>query len=102
MRPDPLGITDFLSGALLMYTVSPIPAAIAEIHSIFLLAKGAATILEIPMPMPVYYLGGAADLLSATILYTGNPPILEAAAPILAGILFLKGVLTSLTMIGSI
>lgn len=89
-----MGALDLLSGLLLLFTVSPIPENIAAIHAWFLIFKGTATLIR-PMPlggMPIYVLGGAADILSATILFLGQPPILVGYKTYISGFLFLKGV----------
>jgi hypothetical protein len=97
---DPMGLTDLTSGLLIFFTVSPIPTGVAEIHALFLIYKGLASIVRyIPMPMPVFYLGGFADLISASILFIGTPPILADYSVYLAGFLLLKGVWTSLVTI---
>ncbi|MFB6174350.1 MAG: hypothetical protein ABEJ87_00045 [Candidatus Nanohalobium sp.] len=91
-----MGMLDLLSGILLLFTASPIPQNIATVHAWFLIFKGAATVIR-PLPlggMPIYVLGGAADILSATILFIGTPPILAGYKSYIAGFLFLKGVWT--------
>jgi len=96
VRLDPLGMLDLLSGILLLFTVSPIPADISAIHAWFLIFKGTATIIR-PIPlggMPVFILGGAADIISAGILFFGQPPILLDYKMHISGFLFLKGVWT--------
>ena len=96
IRFDPMGALDVLSGILLLFTVSPIPENIAAIHAWFLIFKGTATIVR-PVPlggMPVFILGGAADILSATILFLGQPPILMDYKVYISGFLFLKGIWT--------
>lgn len=93
IRPDPLGILDALSGLMLFYTVSPVPVFFAQIHAGFLVFKGAGTIVKpLYLPMPVYILGGAADLISAAILVTGKPPLMADFKIWIAGLLFLKGI----------
>jgi len=99
IRPDPIGFFDILVGVLLLFTTSPIPVAVAEIHAYFLIIKGVGTVIkQVRFPLPVFVLGGAADLLSATILFTGTPPILESYKTLMSGILFLKGVLSMLSL----
>jgi hypothetical protein len=93
IRPDPLGITDLLSGILLLLTVSQIPTVISEVHAAFLIFKGIGSMLKpIPLPLPVYYLGGPADIMSAGILYIGQPPIFADYKIYLAYILLFKGI----------
>ncbi len=95
INPSPLGLLDLLSGALLWFTIAPIPAIMAQGHAGFLIFKGLIDIFPAPrMPLPVYVLGGAADVLSAAILFTGNPPVLAGYKEWIAGALFLKGVFT--------
>lgn len=99
IRPDPIGILDIAVGIILLHTVSPVPTGFADIHSYFLILKGAGTIFKAPiLPMPVFILGGAADIVSAAILLTGNPPLIGGYKEIIAGILLLKGGLALLTM----
>lgn len=102
LRPDPLGLLDLAVGILMLYTISPVPAIIATIHAYFLIGKGIGSMINIPIfPLPVFILGGAADIISAAILYTGQPPLIgPGIQEILAMILFLKGVLTLITMMG--
>ena len=94
---DFMGPIDILSGLLVFFTVSPIPTGLAQIHAGFLIYKGIGShVRYIPLPMPVFYLGGFADLISAAILFVGTPPILADYSIYLAGALLLKGVWTSL------
>jgi len=99
IRPDPMGALDILSGILLWLTVSPLPVFMAQFHAGFLLFKGGASISGYfpTLPLPFFVLGGAADLLSAAILFTGNPPILAGYKHWIAGALFLKGIFTLLS-----
>lgn len=96
IKLDPLGGLDILSGLLLIFTVSPVPENIALAHAFFLIFKGLGTVIR-PLPlggMPVYVLGGAADILSATILFLGTPPLFVDYKLYISGFLFLKGVWT--------
>jgi hypothetical protein len=96
---DFFGLTDILSGLLLFFTVSPVPTSIAQLHAAFLVFKGAASYQKVFMlPMPVFYLGGFADLMSAAILFVGTPPVLAEYKIYLSGILLLKAVWTSFEM----
>ena len=89
---DPMGLADLLSGLLILFTVSPIPTGIAEIHAFFLIMKGLGTIIQpIILPAPFYYLGGPADLMSASILIVGHPPVFSDYKMLLSGFLVLKG-----------
>ncbi|MFB6147850.1 MAG: hypothetical protein ABEJ66_03115, partial [Candidatus Nanohaloarchaea archaeon] len=66
-------------------------------HSAFLVTKGSGSLLEARiLPLPVFVIGGAADLMSAAILFTGRPPVLVGYKNWLAGALFLKGLYTLL------
>lgn len=100
IRPDPIGFIDILAGFLLYFTVSPLPATVAQIHAIFLIYKGAGSMTPfIPLAgMPIFILGGAADIMSAFILYTGTPPILGGIKVWIAGILFIKGLFSLIAL----
>jgi hypothetical protein len=98
LRPDPVGALDLLSGVMLWFTVSPLPAALAAVHSGFLIVKGTGTIVE-PVPLrafglPFFVIGGAVDLMSAAILYVGTPPFLVDYKSFIALFLGLKGLWT--------
>lgn len=101
LRLDVLGLLDLLSGILLFFTVSPVPMWIASVHAGFLVFKGAGGMINsIRFPYMVFVLGGFADLISASILYFGQPPVLEAYKVWIAGALFLKGVWSMLALMG--
>lgn len=92
IRLDILGIIDIISAILLIYTQSPIPTSIAQIHASILLIKGIGGIIKpIQMPYPVFIIGGMADVLSAAILIVGQPPILVEYKNFITGILLFKG-----------
>ena len=97
INPDPTtlfaGLIDIVVGALLLYTESALPEQIAMAHTVFLLYKGLGSIVEaIPVGFyPVFVLGCFADLLSAAILYFGQPPLLLDYQVHLSALLFLKG-----------
>jgi len=92
IRPDPLGALDILSGSMLFFTVSGVPVLFAQLHAGFLVFKGTGSMIKpVYLPLPVYILGAAADLISAAILFTGSPPILAGYKTWIAGLLFLKG-----------
>jgi hypothetical protein len=92
LRFDALGLVDILSGILVFFTVSFVPTSIAHVHTAVLIFKGSGGMIRpVRLPFPVYVIGGMADVLSAAILYTGNPPFLAAYKGWLAGILLLKG-----------
>lgn len=94
---DFFGLTDLLSGIILFFTISPVPTGLAQIHSAFLVYKGIGSYIRlVPMPMPVFYLGAFADLISAAILFVGTPPILADYSVFLGGILLLKSVWTTM------
>ena len=89
---DPIGWLDVLSGALLYFTVSPIPIVLAESHAFFLLIKGTGTLIKPSIfPLPVFILGSGADIISASIILVGQPPVLAEYKLLISGILFLKG-----------
>lgn len=93
LKPDPIGIIDLLSGLLLWFTISPVPAEVAQVHAGFLIFKGIGTMAKPEIfPMPVYVLGMTADLMSAAILFTGKPPLLVDYKIFFSGFLFLKGI----------
>ncbi|MFB6190765.1 MAG: hypothetical protein ABEJ91_04310 [Candidatus Nanohaloarchaea archaeon] len=95
---DPLGLLDVSAGLLLWSTASPLPALLAQLHAGFLVFKGLGGMTRVNLlPMPVFVLGGAADLMSAAILFTGKPPLLVGYKGWIAGALFLKGVFTLLS-----
>lgn len=102
VRPDPLGILDVVSGIMLFYTISPVPVLFAQVHAGFLIFKGAGSMIEpLHLPVPVYILGGAADLISAAILATGNPPVLAGFKIWISGFLFLKGLWSLIAFMGN-
>jgi|AntDeeMetagen681_2_1112603.scaffolds.fasta_scaffold00942_2 hypothetical protein len=93
------GLLDIISGIFLYFTVSPIPVTITTLHAGFLVYKGSGTLIQpLPLGMPVFILGNAADLLSAAILLVGNPPFLGDYKIFLAGFLLLKGLMGFLSM----
>lgn len=97
------GILDLTVGILLLYTETALPGSIELLHSGFLIYKGAASIIA-PMPiggMPVYVLGSFADVLSAALLYFGQPPILIDYKNYIAIILFFKGSIGILGLLSS-
>jgi len=103
IRFDPMGALDLLSGLLLLFTVSPVSESIASLHAWFLIFKGIATIVR-PIPMggmPIFVLGGAADILSAAILFLGTPPLFVEYKVYISGFLFLKGVWTMFFLINT-
>lgn len=97
------GITDILVGVILLYTETALPETVGLAHSIFLIYKGVASIIVfIPLGgMPVYILGNFADVLSAALLYFGEPPILTEYKNYLAVILFFKGTIGIITMLAA-
>lgn len=104
IRPDLMGFIDLISGLMLMYTVSPVPPTISELHAGFLIVKGVwstvGPVNSIPLPYFFFVLGGFADLVSAAILVTGTPPVLAEYKMYIAGGLFFKGVWSILGMMG--
>lgn len=103
LRLNLIGWIDIAAAFLIYYTVSPVPSPIPEIHTIFLLVKGGIGFFPLqgvtPILMPIYYLGGVADILSAVILLLGTPPILAEYTPVIAGLLMIKGVWTFTSML---
>lgn len=92
IRFDPAGLLDIVVGVMLFYTESVIPVSIARTHSFFLMYKGAASMLPfLPLGMPGFIIGNAADIMSAAILFIGTPPVLGGFKVWIAGALFLKG-----------
>lgn len=92
LRFDALGIVDIISGILVFYTISFVPSPVAHVHTAVLLFKGIGGMIRpLRLPFPVFVLGGMADVLSAAILYTGQPPFLQAYKGYFAAILLLKG-----------
>lgn len=99
VRLDVLGLLDLLSGILLFFTVSPIPVWVGSVHAAFLMFKGAGGMINgIRFPYAVFILGGFADIMSASILYFGTPPVLGGVKVWIAGALFLKGVWSMLAL----
>ena len=86
------GMFDIISGIFLYLTVSPVPAIMATVHAGFLVYKGAACFIPLPLGMPGFVLGSAADLISAAIIMVGQPPILGGVKEIIAFLLFIKGI----------
>lgn len=94
IRPDPIGFFDILVGVMIIYTSSPLPSMLLDIHATILIFKGALTLFRgLPPVMPIFVLGVFADMISAAILLTGTPPILADYKTWVAGFLFLKGAL---------
>ena len=92
VRPDPFGIADLVSAFLVLSTSIGLPDAFLQVHAAFLICKGAGTMLAPSIfPMPVFYIGGIADVISASIIVFGNPGLLPEYKEIFAGILYLKG-----------
>lgn len=93
LRFDLLGLLDIFSGLLLLNTASPVPESIAMVHAGFLIVKGAGSIIDqVRFPFAVFILGGFADLISASILFFGQPPVFSDHKIWISGLLFLKGV----------
>ena len=92
LKPDPLGSIDLLSAVLVYLTQSFMPPGIVHIHAGILVIKGLGTVIRpARLPFFMFVLGGMADVLSAAILLTGTPPILNNYKHIIAGALFIKG-----------
>ena len=98
VKPDPLGLFDIFVGIFLLFTVSPLPPLFAQAHAGFLILKGIISLLPLPPIPPLYILGAAADILSAAILLTGQPPFLIGLKEPIAALLGFKGVISLATM----
>ncbi len=83
---------DLIVGVMMLFTASPVPIVFAEIHAFFLIFKGTVTqIRGFPPMMPIFILGTVADIISAAIIYTGQPPIFADYKVWIAGFLAFKG-----------
>lgn len=92
IRPDPLGVFDITIGVLMYFTASPVPELFATAHAAVLMAKGVGTMLKFPVfPPGSGAIFGMADVISAGILFVGQPPLLADFKEVLAIILFAKG-----------
>lgn len=107
INPDPTtlfaGFIDLIVGVMLLYTESALPEQVAMAHTIFLIYKGLGSIIQ-PIPIgfyPIFILGSFADILSAAILYFGQPPILLDYKNYIAFALFIKGVWGSLALLSA-
>lgn len=91
-----LGWIDIAAALMLFNTVSPLPAIVATVHATFLLVKGSLGFFPqlggLSGLIPLYIIGGAADIMSSAILFTGHPPILADYKIIIAGVMLLKGI----------
>ncbi|MFB6208613.1 MAG: hypothetical protein ABEJ56_00570 [Candidatus Nanohaloarchaea archaeon] len=99
IRPSIISMFDILAGFLLLYTESAVPSGFAKIHASFLIFKGVITQFPIPPIPPLFILGSIADLISAAIIFTGNPPFLAGYKEIIALFLFQKGLFGFMTML---
>ncbi|MFP4038171.1 MAG: hypothetical protein ACLFTA_00105 [Candidatus Nanohaloarchaea archaeon] len=100
LRPDPVGLFDIFSATFVLFTASALPENFLHLHAGFLYFKGVGTLLRPNiLPMPVFYLGGMADVLSAAIIFTGDPAFLSGYKNIIAGVLFVKGFLVFPSML---
>lgn len=92
LRPDPIGAFDLAVGILMYFTASPVPEIFATAHAAVLIFKGFGTMLKFRVfPPGSGLIFGAADLISAGIMFVGQPPILVDFKEIIAVILFAKG-----------
>lgn len=82
---------DILAGLFLLYTESAVPTGFAKAHAGFLIFKGSITQFPIPPIPPLFWLGGAADIISAAIIFTGKPPLLAGYKEIISVLLLQKG-----------
>lgn len=90
-----LGWIDIAAGIMLYFTVSPLPAVVSTAHAAFLILKGSMGFFPqlggMQGLIPLYIIGGAADIMSSAILLTGQPPVLAGYKMYIAGLLLLKG-----------
>ncbi|MFB6208161.1 MAG: hypothetical protein ABEJ69_02330 [Candidatus Nanohaloarchaea archaeon] len=101
LRFDVLGLLDIFSGALMFFTVAPVPAAIANAHIGFLVFKGSGGMIRgFPMPYPVFLLGGFADIVSASIIHFGQPPAAIGFHGWISAALLVKGIWTLMGLMG--
>ncbi|WEL19679.1 hypothetical protein [Candidatus Nanohalococcus occultus] len=92
LRPDPIGAFDLAIGVLMWFTVSPLPEVFATAHASVLIFKGVGTMLKFRVfPPGSGIVFGFADVMSAGILFVGQPPLLGGFKEIIALILFAKG-----------
>ncbi len=94
-----LGWVDITAALMLYFTVSAVPEPLAHTHAAFLFIKGVIGFIDFganppAFLTPLFLVGGAADILSAMMLFTGTPPILVDYKEIIAGLLFAKGLWT--------
>jgi hypothetical protein len=92
-------IVDILSGLLMLGTVTPLPLWFENFHAYFLISKGSLTMIK-PLPLQHVYhlliLGGGADILSAILLFLGEPPIFADYKILISGFLLFKGTISLL------
>jgi len=90
-------LIDIAIGLLLLGTASPVPEWFAKVHAYFLISKGGFFLLPLPRLTaltPLLIIGGGADIISASILLLGEPPLLNDFKVFIAGFLFLKGLIS--------
>lgn len=94
IRIDPLGLFDIFSATLILFTSSALPAEFLHLHAGFLYFKGFYSMIKINfIPWPALnFLGSIADILSAAILFTGDPRVLADYKNWIAAILLIKGI----------
>lgn len=94
LKPDPIGLFDIFSATLVLFTSSFLPETFLDFHVAVLYFKGITTMIDaVRLPMPFFYIFSMADVLSAAIIYTGEPAFLASHKSWIAGVLFLKGFL---------
>lgn len=92
LRPDPIGMFDLAVGVLMFFTSSPVPEVFATAHAGVLVFKGFGTMLKFNLfPPGSGALFGMADLISAGILFVGQPPLLADFKEIISIVLVAKG-----------
>ena len=76
---------------------TPLPLWFETFHSYFLISKGSITMikpLQLQGLMPLLIIGGAADILSAFLIFLGEPPILADYKILISGFLLFKGTIS--------
>lgn len=99
IKPSLISTFDIIAGFFLLYTESVVPNSFARAHAGFLIFKGVLTQFPIPPLPPLYIMGNVADVISAAIIYTGQPPIFGDYKEIIAVFLLQKGLFGLLSML---
>lgn len=99
LRPNLTSLFDLLVGFLLLYTSSPVPEQFATVHASVLIFKGILFQFRLPnisMITPLLIVFGGIDIISAAILFVGEPPVLGEYKVFLSAFLALKGLISFL------